>query len=183
MDQSRVLKNCSICDKAIVSLSSHMIQVHGVRLKQLHGNQRVPHKDSKLAEQVDSFKSPSCPFTDKAEIVPETSMSNARASEYLQRIQEFMMLNTHQRRQYIKLRSPDAFIKMLRECIINILGGVVDCNKTTVSSMQAHYIYRRIASNHPSNKEVRLYLCNKKVIELLVEALPSVIEYFSSFQV
>jgi len=103
-----------------------------------------------------------------------------RPSSYLDLLQQFSLLNLHQKRQYLKTQASDYVINILRECLFNVTNGVVPCDKGLLQRLENHRGVHRLQNKLANHKEARILLCQADTLLLLAKILSSVRNFLSS---
>lgn len=120
---------------------------------------------------------------DKEESVVQRSPQNlsTKLNDYNLKLQQFKMLSLMQKRRYLRNRAPDDFIRMVRECLVNLNARNISCDDTVVQRVNTHYGCKRLCDKNVNNREARLHLTNTKTLEILCKVLPIILNHFNSF--
>ena len=167
-------RTCGICNKKVSNLSSHMSRVHNVNLKNyLKTTAHRPLDIDNYSKSINSKSSNTIP-----------AMETVKINEYVNLLRQFVNLKLHDQRKFIRNRAPESFIKLLRECVVNIKNGNVPCgDESLLSNLRSKYGCQRIIDESVSNKEVRFHVSESKMIDILNKLLPLVIIHLFSFHI
>ena len=184
----KTYRKCELCSNVIKDLSSHLRLYHGLStldrkpylVKNKLSEDYSPNFNNSINVPLRTVETASA--TNNVPLSDEIFMNSSRASEYLRWLREFVLLRLYDKRQYIKKRAPEKFIEIIRECLFNVRHGIIPADNLTMSDLQTRYVCKRIDNRDVSNREARLHLCEKKMIDTLIRLLPNIISYLSSFE-
>lgn len=122
-----------------------------------------------------------CQQNDRDEEQNHNGMESNKAVEYILYLQQFLHLGLYEKKRYLRVRAPDSFIRLLRECMRNVKRGVIPCDKALFDACNCSYSFGRIDKNSANHSEARNLFCTNKTMVILNKLLPTVINHLQSF--
>lgn len=108
------------------------------------------------------------------------AMTQFKLKDYINILQQFVYLPLFEKKQFLRNRAPEMFIKIIRESLRNVRRGVVPCDESLTRQCNDSYSCHRIDGKSVSHREARNHLCEPRTLGLLIRVLPFVLKYLHS---
>ena len=171
-------RGCPICKTLINDLSSHLRLHHKLSVMErkqfLLKSQKLNDKHQTCLDFLKTFENHS--MVD--EKIDGDEMTSDKAEKYVFLLNQFNCMNTLKKREYLRYRAPDSFIFVLRECVMNLMNGNIE---THIDVSRCEFLCRRICDRKVNDKTVRIFLHDRRLLDLLTKLCPEVIKYLKLF--